>query len=443
MFLNLIGVSLLLINIIYTKSQLSFALNKINNHTKEELIERMLYASQLNYLGLNNTMNIQYNANIKIGSNNKIYSLQIDTGSGWMWVSNVGQLGDQFATNSFSCPNSTSCSSTSHQIPISYGSGLALGTLAFDTVDLGNGYSVKNQPFLLITNAYLSGFHGDGLLGLGSSEQSQGIPTFIDMLKAQQVIQERSFSIYLTNNPNATDTNSRLIIGGYDTKYMLNNTFIYLNVIDSYYWAVGLVAASFGDVRISISSKEAIIDSGTSLIVVSYADWPVFLKSLQNIDSTCGIFNGSIICNCTEGTSALNRYPSLNFTLGDKNSNYLFSIPTSDYMMWYQGYCIPLIQTIKGSNIWVLGDLFMINYYTYFNADNNTIGFAAVNPNIDDKKSQSIGLFSKRLYFSIILCFTTIIYIYICIYNHKILKERMVLFIHVYINPPFKFYSIT
>ena len=402
------------INLIYSSySQLCLTLIKINNDTKEDIIERILYSSQLNNLTITNIMNTQYNTNIKIGSDKQIYSVQVDTGSGWLWVSSVGQTGDIFTTNQFNCQISSSCSSTSHQIQIQYGSGMALGTLAFDSIDLGNEYFVENQPFLMVL--YTSSFNtftADGLLGLGSSIQTDGVPTLIDMLKAQQIIKQRTFSLYLSNNPNSIDTESRLIIGGYDTKYMLEDSLTYLNVVDPYYWAVGLISGSFGDISIDISSKQALIDSGTTLIVVAYADWPSFLESLQEVDSTCQLYDDTIACDCTEGILA---YPSLNLILGDSRSEYSFSIPANDYILWYKGYCFPLVQTLKDLDMWILGDLFMIKYYTYFNLENQTIGFARSNPNPNTKPFKSISLYKKKLSFSIIYLII-IIYTYVYLY---------------------------
>ena len=402
------------INLICTSySQLCLTLTKINNDTKEDIIERILYSSQLDNLTVTNTMNTQYNTNIKIGSDRQIYSVQVDTGSGWLWVSSVGQTGDIFTKNQFNCQSSSSCSSTSHQIQIQYGSGTALGTLAFDSVDLGNDYFVENQPFLMVLYASsFNSFTADGLLGLGSSMQTDGVPTLIDMLQSQQIIKQRTFSLYLSNNPNSIDTESRLIIGGYDTKYMLDDSLTYLNVVDPYYWAVGLISGSFGDIQIDISSKEALIDSGTTLIVVAYADWPSFLETLQEVDSTCQFYNDTISCDCTEGILA---YPSLNLVLGDSTSEYSVSIPANDYILWYKGYCFPLVQTLKDLDMWILGDLFMIKYYTYFNLENQTIGFARSNPNPINKPFQSIVLYKEKLSFSIII-YLIIIFTYVYLY---------------------------
>lgn len=76
-------------------------------------------------------------------------------------------------------------------------------------------------------------FPASGLLGLGFNTLSDGLPTFLDHLKSEQLIKDRSFSLYLTNDE------SFIAIDGMDRDYIKGNV-VGCKLVNKYYWAVEL-----------------------------------------------------------------------------------------------------------------------------------------------------------------------------------------------------------
>jgi hypothetical protein len=377
----LIKIAVVLLFLDHTTCYVELPLEKANSPTIRGN-DRVLYLAP-NYVTMGNIMNLQYNAKLTIGPTNQAFTCQVDTGSAWFWVTSKGQTGDNFTTNHYNCAGSATCTTTSNFVPIVYGSGSANGTMAYDTVGMGgSGYLVTKQAFLLINStSNFTGFFADGLFGLGFNAMTGGIYTFIDNLKVQGVIQNRTFSIYLSNNPNGNDSNSVLILGGNDLKYTTASSLTFLPVIDTFYWAVGMVSASLGTTNIPLSAASALIDSGTSLLVAPTSDFLAVLSAFRSFDSTCAINTGFIECRCGTNPYSVNNYPDLTFILGSNAGvTGTFKLPAIQYVAWDSNYCYPLIQSLDGIDLWIMGDVFMSYYYTNFNQDTMQIGFGPANP---------------------------------------------------------------
>ena len=79
-------------------------------------------------------------------------------------------------------------------------------------------------------------------------------------------------------------------IGGYDVeKYCGNQTNITWNsLVDVKYWSVRLSAVSIGEEIIPITANTAIIDTGTSYLVVPRRDLTSILSHFTRKDLVCG-----------------------------------------------------------------------------------------------------------------------------------------------------------
>lgn len=116
-------------------------------------------------------------------------------------------------------------------------------------------------------------------------------------------------------------------------------------------------------------NAKVVIDSGTSLITLPSPILNQFYSLLkQNAD--CGFEKGTILCNCD------GEFPDLFFVLDGIET----VIPSSIYMTQVPSYCQILVQALDYGGYFILGDVFMRQYYTLFSADNQTIGFALARP---------------------------------------------------------------
>lgn len=106
------------------------------------------------------------------------------------------------------------------------------------------------------------------MLGLAFSKLSSGYPTILENLKSQGHIDSAMFSLYLNDMKNA-EYQSSIILGGHNlTKYSDKEDFVYLNLSDQKgYWSVMLNAIEIGGSYLSLQSKTAMFDSGSSIFM--------------------------------------------------------------------------------------------------------------------------------------------------------------------------------
>jgi Eukaryotic aspartyl protease len=350
---------------------------------------------------LTNYYNVQYSGTIYIGSNNQSFNLIFDTGSPWLWVpeANTDNIGFQ---STFNCNASTTCSncadtllnqsdingcgndtSTTETYTLVYSSGIVQGYLVSDYVSFDAGDTPFRQNFLVCEDAtILQESFVDGIFGMSlktGNNATSNMPTILTMLQANGIITNQIFSLYINNNPEAYgDDSSLLMLGGYDTKYA-SGAFQNIDVHqDSMYWQSSLNGFSLQSnqtvANIPLYSKSVIFDSGTSHIVMFGED---FLSITNQIRKSvqCAYELGKYTCQCPGGS--LTGFPNLIFEIDSKN----FSIPPSLYLSIEENACNFLIDGSLRFNATttpyiVLGDVFLRNYYSVFNAENYTISFA-------------------------------------------------------------------
>jgi hypothetical protein len=67
-------------------------------------------------------------------------------------------------------------------------------------------------------------------------------------------------------------------VGGYDAELLANSTsFSWNNLIEVEYWTLRLSSVSVGNNSILVKNQKAVIDTGTSLIVVPEEDFVNFV----------------------------------------------------------------------------------------------------------------------------------------------------------------------
>ena len=259
---------------------------------------------------------------------------------------------------------------------LEYGMGSATGTICEETISISDSMQAYNQSFVLVTkDTDFSNMMADGILGLAFSSLSSNYPTLMDTLKSQGLIEEAVFGVYLNDNgysEDSTDLQSNIILGGFDVeKYTSNGTLTFLKVYSQLgYWAVSLEGVSYGSQALTMNSVMAIVDTGTSFIIGPQDEIMQFLQPLLS-EGMCSSTAAGIYCDCGKKYS-LSDYSDLVFTLG----GYQFTVPAESYM-WQQGsQCMLLVGSLQEVGMWILGDVFLRNYYTIFDMDNQRVGFA-------------------------------------------------------------------
>ncbi|XP_060786817.1 pepsin A-like [Neoarius graeffei] len=312
---------------------------------------------------MTNDADLSYYGVITIGTPPQPFKVIMDTGSSNLWVPSVYCSSQACQNHDQFNPHQSSTFQTSNQcISIAYGTGSMTGFLGYDIVTVG-GISVRNQSFgLSETEApFMASMTADGILGLAyKSISSDGaIPVFDNMMN-QSLVSQDLFSVYLSSNE---QEGSMLFLGEIDSSYYTGSIY-WIPLSSETYYQITMDSVSInGQAVACCGGCQAVVDTGTSMIVGPTSD-------INNINAWMGATvnqYGDYNVNCNN----IQSMPSVTFTL----NGYSFTIPPSSYVSQNSYGCMT---GFSGSNdfLWILGDVFIRNYYTIFNRQTNSVGLA-------------------------------------------------------------------
>jgi hypothetical protein len=337
---------------------------------------------------LTNFQNEIYNLNLTIGSNLQPFSLTVDTGSSWLWVTDINGIGVDFAFNHFSCESSLTCHPTTTRVPLAYADNSeGEGFMIADTVNLSGGYVIPSQEMILIDyTKNFENFSADGIIGFGFRNWSDNFPTFLDRLVSQGTLTQMNFSMYLsdTSQENYTnDTTSELILGGYDVSYFydVQSTFKYFALVATDSWSIGFNSLGFNEANISNSSvDQVLIDSGTSYIVLPDDMWVQLTNAIISFSPLCSTntdVDGGLYLSCTpdDYDSFVASLPDIVFVLGVGVELTEFPLSATFYMRKMDHKSAVLLIFSSQSGDFMLGAEFLRSYYSFFHHTDRKIGF--------------------------------------------------------------------
>jgi len=299
---------------------------------------------------------------IDIGTPGQTFYVVFDTGSSNLWIPSKSCRGVGCANkNKYDHGISSTYKDKGTPLHIEYGTGSMSGYLSIDSVALA-GIVVVGQTFGEATSLapFFYGQPMDGILGLGYQSIAVGgvVPVF-DMMMQQHLLKDNVFSVFLDSFPEQPEKDKSCIIFGGVDESLYTGEFTYVPVSSKTYWQVSISQIFVGNQTLnacSISSCNAIIDTGTSII---FGPADVAQKVLHMIGQ---------VQNC----SALDNLPDIGFNLAGVQ----LRVPPSIYMLNLEGKCTPGIMGQVGLPMWILGDSFLRNYYTVFDRNVDRIGFA-------------------------------------------------------------------
>ncbi|NXT53554.1 PEPA protein, partial [Pluvianellus socialis] len=324
------------------------------------------FSSRISVEPLENYLDNEYFGTISIGTPPQEFTVVFDTGSSNLWVPSVYCSSPACRNHKrFNPAESSTFISTNNSLYIAYGTGSMSGVLGYDTVTVAD-INVINQIFGLAETEpgaffYYTPF--DGILGLAfPSIASSGATPVFDNMMMQDLVAKDLFSVYLSKNG---QSGSFVLFGAIDPFYTTNGiTWIPLSA--ETYWQITMNRyVSIGGEAIACAfGCQAIVDTGTSLLAVPDRALNIILSILGASSS------GMISC------SAVSRLPSIIFHINGKD----FPVPPSAYVMESNGYCTLGFQGMdvptESGELWILGDVFIREYYVIFNRANNMVGLS-------------------------------------------------------------------
>lgn len=315
---------------------------------------------------IQNFMDAQYYGTIGLGTPAQEFKVVFDTGSSNLWVpSQKCYLSPAcYLHNYYKEGSSSTFKKNGQSFSITYGSGSVSGFLSEDNITLGNivGKDVKFGEITSLKGLSFIVAKFDGIFGLAFKKISvDGVDPILYSLKDQGLIAEVSFSFYLTKTAGAAG--SVLTVGGTNPDYY-TGAIEYHDLIEEDYWAIGMEKAQIGNTTFSPSTPyRAIVDSGTSALVAPQAVVEAIQKVVPKVP------------DCTK----ISTYPDLTFTLSGKE----YTITAQDYILQVtvlgHTQCALGIMSVNAPGFettWILGDVFMKEYYTHFHLEGKQVGFA-------------------------------------------------------------------
>jgi len=322
---------------------------------------------------INNYEDAQYYGPISLGTPLQNFEVIFDTGSANLWVPSV------------QCPD-TSCGlkprynsmNSSTYVPngttwaVMYGSGPVSGFLSYDTLTWG-GLAVANDEFAQVTNAsglgaaYLLGAF-DGILGMGFQAISvDNIITPFQLLWNQGLLAENVFSFYLSSDPTQP---GELMLGGTDPSHY-TGTLKYIPLTAATYWQTSLQGVTANGVDYSGGITKVIVDTGTSTLAGPVAQVTAFANS---IGATPVVPGEEWAIACAKQKSL----PNLYIEMGGMN----FTLPPAAYLIEQAGDPLCVLGVLgldippPTGPLWIMGDVFIRQYYSVFDYGNKQMGFA-------------------------------------------------------------------
>ncbi|CAB1323098.1 unnamed protein product [Coregonus sp. 'balchen'] len=286
---------------------------------------------------INNYADTTYYGAISIGTPPQSFQVLFDTGSANLWVDSV--LCNTQACNThtkFNPQQSSTYSANGNTFYLPYGTGSLSGVFGYDTVNV--------SPTITTLHILKCFFHSqtfvvaqfDGILGLSYPSISAGQETpVMENMMSQNILQADLFAFYMTMDAQQV---SELTFGGVDTtKYQGQIYWTPINGQETGWCGQGC---------------QAIVDTGTSMLT---APGQVMGTLMQSIGAQQDQY-GQYTVNCNQ----INSLPTLTFTINGVN----FPLPPSAYIQQ------------NGQPLWILGDVFLMEYYSVYDRTSNQVGFA-------------------------------------------------------------------
>ncbi|KAM9325265.1 pepsin A-like [Gastrophryne carolinensis] len=318
---------------------------------------------------LQNYMDIEYFGTISIGTPPQSFTVIFDTGSANLWVPSV-YCSSPACTNHhrFDPQQSSTFQGTNTPLSIQYGTGSMTGILGYDTVQVGN-LQITNQMFGLSESEpgnFLTYSPFDGILGLAypSIASSQATPVF-DNMWSQGLIPYDYFSFYLSSQE---QSGSFVLFGGTDNQYWSGNL-NWIPLSSESYWQITVDSISVGG-QVIATSFQAIVDTGTSLL----SGPPNPISNIQYYIGASQDSSGQYVINCNN----ISNMPTVVITI----NGIQYPLSPSAYVRQNQEGCTSGFQAMNlptnSGDLWILGDVFIRQYYVVFDRANNNVAMAPV-----------------------------------------------------------------
>ncbi|XP_014276756.1 pepsin-2B isoform X2 [Halyomorpha halys] len=314
-------------------------------------------------LTFKNLRNEEYWGSLTIGTPPQKFEAMFDTGSHLLWVPNK-KCSNCFNKNMFHEDKSTTYVDLNKSISIDYAIGYMRGICGKDVVNIA-GIEVKNQEIATALEGAFQENLFDGIMGLSfSPSRPDALTSILDNFLSQKVLQRNIISFYMNRKGDPKD-GGELVIGGWNDKLFDSKKIDYIQT-DSYNWEVTIESMYFGRDKAYCSNCSAIADTGSTMITGPINEMMIYIKKMNAKE----LEDGYHFVKC----DTIDSLPDFSIVISGKK----YTVKGRDYTFTnssHPGYCM-LGFTGNYETDWVLGTMFLSNYYSIFDIETRKVAFA-------------------------------------------------------------------
>ncbi|PPQ77889.1 hypothetical protein CVT25_015376 [Psilocybe cyanescens] len=356
----------------------SLADTKENKAGADDNITEANQPTAPNSLGLDiEAVDVGYSATVQVGNPPRDFLVTMDSGSADFWVGsdNCASNGGGCGSHVFLGPESSSSfNDTGNEFKITYGSGSVSGNIVTDDVTIA-GLALPGLTFGVATTESVdfssNNSPNDGLMGLARSSLSeQKTLTPVEALAAANKIPEAIVS-YKISRLEDFKNDGEITFGALDPTKFDNSALVTVpNVDKDGFWTADLGAVTVNGADTGLTGRTAILDTGTTLMIVPAADATTIHAGIKGAKSDN---QGGFTVPCTLTDKVALQFGSQTFEIDPRDIAFAPINPNDQ-----KGDCVSGIASgnIGGPNQWLVGDVFLKNVYFSTDATKNTITLA-------------------------------------------------------------------
>jgi hypothetical protein len=272
--------------------------------------------------------------------------------------------------------SSSSFVDTQNFFQVTYGSGFVSGDIITDNIAVA-GLQLPNHTFGVAKNESVD-FSSpstifDGIMGLAQSILSeQRTLTPVESLAKAGLIQEAITSFKISRLADQKN-DGEVTFGGLDASKFDQQTLVTIDNLSRHgFWEAPIDTVSLNGQNLHLNNRTAILDTGTTLLIVPEADAQVIH---QAIPGAADRGNGTFILPCTTTASLALTFGGQSFAIDRRDIIFAPLDPNNT-----TGECISGITGTAGQfdspGQWLVGDVFLKNAYFSTNVGKNTIQLA-------------------------------------------------------------------
>ncbi|KAH7084788.1 aspartic peptidase domain-containing protein [Paraphoma chrysanthemicola] len=317
---------------------------------------------------------LSYMVAVTIGDSKEEYHLLLDSAASNTWVMGQDCGSEACKThNTFGKGDSSTLKTQNTPFSVTYGTGSVSGTLASDTLHIGPLSPALTFGLATTVSQEFSSYPMDGILGIGRGAKAEGsinAPQVMDVLSNNRLIGAKLYGIHLSRGSSKVN-DGELNIGEVN-KDRFSGDLNWSDVVDNDtgFWEIKVENAGVDGKTLGIAGRTAIIDTGTSFILMPEQDAVKIHQQVQGYKQDGETF--SVPCDTASVVQFVFNKQSYNISTADWRGDKLSS-----------GLCRSNIigrQTFKDTQ-WLVGDVFLKNVYSVFDFDKKRVGLGVKSAN--------------------------------------------------------------